>query len=111
MMAEFRASRVVLTANNLGVFTAVGKGATAPVLAQQLAADPRALEILLDAVAALGLLKKTGAAYRLTPAARRFLLPGSPWYQGDMLLHLDTLWKNWSGLDEVVRTGMPNRAA
>jgi len=27
-----------------------------------------------------------------------------------MLRHADTLWKNWSGLEAVVRTGMPNRA-
>jgi SAM-dependent methyltransferase len=106
----FRAARVVLTANNLRVFEHVGKGVSAPDLAKELTADPRALEILLDAVAALGLLKKSGTTYRLTPAARRFLLPDSPWYQGDMLRHMDTLWNNWSGLDEVVRTGMPNRS-
>jgi 3-hydroxy-5-methyl-1-naphthoate 3-O-methyltransferase len=106
----FRASRVVLTANNLGVFEHIGKGASASGLAKGLATDPRATEILLDAVAALGLLRKSGATYRLTPTARRFLLPGSPWYQGDMLRHMDTLWKNWSSLDEVVRVGMPNRS-
>ena len=26
-----------------------------------------------------------------------------------MLRHADHLWKSWSGLDEVVKTGMPNR--
>jgi SAM-dependent methyltransferase len=106
----FRASRVILTANSLRVFENIGKGRTAGDLAKALGTDPRATEILLDAVAALGLLKKSGTTYRLTPAAKRFLLPESPWYQGDMLRHADTLWKNWSGLDAVVRTGMPNRA-
>lgn len=106
----FRASRVVLTANNLGVFERVGKGTTASALAKAITADARATEILLDAVASLGLLRKSGATYALTPVARQFLLPQSPWYQGDMLRHLDTLWKNWSGLDDVVRTGAPNRS-
>jgi SAM-dependent methyltransferase len=106
----FRASRVLLTANNLQVFERIGKGATAAELSKDLKTYPRATEILLDAVAALGLLRKSRGIYRLTPAARRFLLPESPWYQGDMLRHLDTLWKNWSGLDEVVRTGVPNRS-
>jgi hypothetical protein len=106
----FRASRIILTVNNLRVFENIGKGGTADDLASVLNTDPRATEILLDAVAALGLLKKSGMTYRLTPAAKRFLLPDSPWYQGDMLRHADTLWKNWSGLDTVVRTGMPNRA-
>ena len=106
----FRASRVVLTANNLRVFENIGKGSSSDDLAKALRTDLRAMEILLDAVASLGLLRKSGTAYRLTPTAKRFLLPESPWYQGDMLRHADALWKNWSGLDNVVRTGLPNRA-
>lgn len=106
----FRASRVLLTANNLRVFEHVGMGVAAPELAKILNTDPRATEILLDAVTALGLLRKSRGIYRLTAPAKQFLLPKSPWYQGDMLRHLDTLWTNWSGLDEVVRTGMPNRS-
>ena len=105
----FRASRVILTANNLRVFEKIGKGRTAGEVAKTLRTDPRATEILLDAVASLGLLRKSRGTYLLAPAAMRFLLPDSPWYQGDMLRHADTLWKNWSGLDEVVRTGEPNR--
>lgn len=106
----FRASRVILTANNLGVFENIGKGITAGALARVLRSDLRATEILLDALAALALLTKTRDSYRLTQTAARFLLPDSPLYQGDMLRHADTLWQNWSGLDEVVRTGRPNRA-
>ena len=106
----FRASRVLLTANNLQVFERIGKEATAAELSKDLKTDLRATGILLDAVAALGLLRKSRGIYRLTVAAKQFLLPESPWYQGDMLRHLDTLWKTWSGLDEVVRTGMPSRS-
>jgi len=106
----FRASRVLLTANNLQVFHRIGKGENAAELAKGLRTDPRATEILLDAVTALGLLRKSRGIYRLTTVAKQFLLPESPWYQGDMLRHLDTLWQTWSGLDEVVKTGMPNRS-
>ncbi len=106
----FRASRVILTANNLRVFENIGKGRSANELAEALKTDPRATEILLDAVASLGLLRKSRGTYRLVPSAKRFLHPASPWYQGDMLRHADTLWRNWSGLDDVVRTGMPNRS-
>ncbi|MDA8099187.1 MAG: methyltransferase [Nitrospiraceae bacterium] len=106
----FRASRVILTANNLGLFERIGAGKNAAHLAKALRTDARATEILLDAVTALGLLAKRGGVYRLTPPAKQLLLPSSPWYQGDMLRHADRLWQNWSGLDDVVKTGMPNRA-
>jgi len=105
----FRASRVILTANNYAVFEYLKTPKTAAFLARTIKTDPRATEILLDAVTALGLLLKKGSTYRDTPLARAFLIKTSPWYQGDMLRHSDHLWKNWSGLDEIVKTGMPNR--
>jgi 2-polyprenyl-3-methyl-5-hydroxy-6-metoxy-1,4-benzoquinol methylase len=106
----FQASRVVLTANNLRVFENIGRGRSAADMATVLKTDPRATAILLDAVTALGLLRKERSIYRCSLLARRFLLPDSPQYQGDMLRHADTLWRNWSGLDDVVRTGRPNRS-
>jgi 2-polyprenyl-3-methyl-5-hydroxy-6-metoxy-1,4-benzoquinol methylase len=42
--------------------------------------------------------------------AKQFLVKESPLYQGDMLRHADSLWRSWSGLDEVVRSGLPNRS-
>jgi ubiquinone/menaquinone biosynthesis C-methylase UbiE len=105
----FRASRVILTANNFAVFEHLRTPATAIDVAKIVGLDPRATEILFDALTALGLLKKTGSRYRNTDLAKQFLVKGSPFYQGDMLRHSDTLWKSWSGLDEVVRSGLPNR--
>ncbi len=105
----FRASRVVLTANNYAIFEHLRSPKTAAEVAAAIGTDPRATEILLDAVSALGLLGKTGAKYRNTATAKQFLLKDGPWYQGDMLRHADSLWKSWSGLDEVVKTGLPNR--
>jgi ubiquinone/menaquinone biosynthesis C-methylase UbiE len=110
MSGGFRASRVILTANNYDIFERLKSPKTASALAGSLKTDPRATQILLDAVTALGLLKKTGMKYRNTSLAAKFLVKGSPWYQGDMLRHSDTLWKSWSGLDEVVKTGLPNRS-
>jgi 2-polyprenyl-3-methyl-5-hydroxy-6-metoxy-1,4-benzoquinol methylase len=107
----FRISRVILTANNYAVFEHLRTPKPADEIARLTGVDRRAVEILLDAVTAVGLLKKTGTRYRVTPVAKQFLLKDSPWYQGDMLRHADFLWKNWSGLDEVVRTGLPNRPA
>ncbi len=105
----FRASRVILTANNFAVFEYLRAPITSNEVAGIVGIDPRATEILLDALTALGLLRKTGNKYRNTDVAKQFLVKGSPFYQGDMLRHSDTLWKSWSGLDEVVRSGLPNR--
>lgn len=98
----FRASRVLLTANNYAVFEHLKTPGTAAAIAKKIKTDPRATEILLDAVTALGLLRKSGSRYSNTPLAKTFLVKESPWYQGYMLRHADQLWKSWSGLDEVV---------
>lgn len=106
----FRASRVVLTANNYRVFDHLQTPKTAGDLSQVIGTDPRATEILLDAVAAVGLLGKSGGKYRNTEMAKKFLVKDSPLYQGDLLRHAEHLWKSWSGLDGVVKTGMPNKS-
>ncbi len=106
----FRASRVVLTANNFAVFEHLRTPKAANDVARTVGLDLRATEILLDALTALGLLKKTGNKYRNTEITKQFLLKDSFWYQGDMLRHADSLWMSWSGLDEVVRSGLPNRS-
>ncbi len=106
----FRASRVILTANNFAVFEHLRTPITANEVARIVGLDARATEILFDALTALGLLRKTGNKYRNMDVTKQFLVKDSPFYQGDMLRHSDTLWKSWSGLDEVVRSGLPNRS-
>lgn len=107
----FWSSRVILTANNYRVFEYLKSPKTAAGLAGILATERRATEILLDALTGLGLLKKNRAGYRNTALSRRFLISESPFYQGDILRHADVLWKNWSGLDEVLKTGLPHHVA
>ncbi len=107
----FWTSRVLLTANNYRVFEHLRSSRTAREVAEILKTDGRATEILLDALTAMGLLKKTGACYKNTPLSNRFLVARSAHYQGDIIRHADTLWKNWSGLDEVIRTGNPHHVS
>lgn len=111
LWSSFMSSRVLLTANNLRVFEHLRMKTTAGQAAESVGADGRAMEILLDALASLGLVKKSGDAYQNTAITERFLVEGTPYYQGDIIRHADTLWQSWSGLDEVVRTGRPNRKA
>ncbi|MDH4230998.1 MAG: acetylserotonin O-methyltransferase [Nitrospirota bacterium] len=104
----FTGARVVLTANNLGVFDRLKKAASAEALAGMLKGDLRATEILLDALAGLGLVKKgRDAKYRNAPVSNRYLVKGARLYQGDIIRHASSMWENFSALDEIVRTGIP----
>lgn len=105
----FRPARVLLTANNFRIFDYLIKPLSAKELSRKLETDPRATEIVLDCLTSLGLLRKTGPKYRNTAISQKFLVSSSPSYQGNILSHVDCLWKNWSGLDQVLKTGKPFR--
>jgi ubiquinone/menaquinone biosynthesis C-methylase UbiE len=107
MARAFMESRVLLTALELDVFTALGGGATAAEVAASRHTDEAATARLLNALVALGLLVKRGDAFSPTPAAARFLARGGEDDSVDALLHQSSLWKTWSGLTETVRTGQP----
>jgi ubiquinone/menaquinone biosynthesis C-methylase UbiE len=111
LWSGYWSSRVLLTANNLRIFDHLEAKQTAGEIAARIGADARGTEILLNALVSLGLVKKTSGMFRNSAKAQRFLVEGSTYYQGDILRHGDTLWKNWSLLDEVVRTGKPARKA
>jgi (2Fe-2S) ferredoxin/SAM-dependent methyltransferase len=108
----FMPSRILLTALELDVFTAVARApapATASAVARALGTDARATGTLLDALAALGLLAKEDGAYRNAPAAARFLVEGAKDDGRAALRHNSSLWGTWSNLTEVVRSGRPAR--
>lgn len=109
---EFMRSRVVLTAAELNLFTRLdGQPKTAASLAEELEADRRATERLLDALVALGLLGKAEGRYRLSAAAA-VLSSRHPESARPLLLHLAHLWGEWSQLTETVRQGSnPRRRA
>lgn len=96
----------------LDVFTAVGGGAVGiDDLALKLGAEKRGLSALLDALAAMKLLKKTGDSYSNTSAAVEHLSTGSPGYLGHIILHHHHLMESWARLDQAVRSGKPLRTS
>jgi len=107
----FRAPRVLMTASEFRIFDHLVVPATASNVAKRLKTDLRATTILLDALTGLGLVRKRGGTYRNAPLADTLLVRGRPFYQGDIISHADNLWDNWSGLNEVLRTGKPFRFA
>ncbi len=101
----FQQSRVVLTAFELGLFTAVGSGArTSAEVAADIGTNPRATDRLMNALCAIGLLAKEGGRYSNTAVARRSLVRGEPEYLAG-LMHTAHLWETWSMLTAAVRKG------
>lgn len=100
----FRESRMLLTAIELDVFTAVGEGATANEVAARLDAHPRGTGMLLDALAAAGMLVKREGRY-FNVAAARWLRRDTVESARDALMHIVNLWDRWSLLSECVRKG------
>lgn len=111
LLGGFQASRVILTGTNFGVFDLLTTPKTAEQCAHALGTNLRGTETLLNALTGLNLLKKTGMTYRNLPVANKLLVQRSPVSMWGMARHLDTLWENWSALDDVVQTGMPARKA
>ncbi len=104
----YQPSRILLTGVELDVFTAVaraGAPATAEKVAADLKADPRATEVLLNALVALGVLTKQQGAFANAPVAKRFLAAGSPEDARAALRHNLSLWATWSTLTQCVRAG------
>lgn len=108
LYSGFMTSRVILTANNLGVFDHLKKSASAAAVAKKLKTNARAMEILLDALTGIGLvIKARDGKYRNAPVSTRYLVKGARLYQGDIIRHSSGMWEGFSHLDEVVRTGRP----
>ncbi len=102
---SFQRSRILLTAYELGIFTALGnRREPSQNVAQTLGTNWRATDRLMNALAAMGLLMKEGETFRNPPSVSRFLLPSSPDYLGG-LMHTVHLWDTWSTLTEAVRLG------
>ena len=108
MIRGYQESRILLTAIELDVFTAVERRAgqaTATGVAAELQTDARATGKLLNALVALGLLTKQANAFANAPAARRFFVAGTPDDARMALRHNLSLWATWSTLTQCVREG------
>lgn len=101
----FRTARVILTAVELDIFTAVGQQASSKEVAESLGVDPRAAEMLLNALVALDLLEKRDNAFFNTPLSSRYLMENSPDDARASLMHSVHLWDRWSTLTDCIRKG------
>ena len=108
----FFASRTLLSAVELELFSELGDGMTASQVRDALGLAERAVPDFTDALVALKLLDRVGegpdAVYRNTPETASFLNKGSPAYLGGILEMAGArLYGFWDDLTEALRTGKP----
>lgn len=109
----FWASKALLSAVELGLFTCLGSGSkTGQELERALGLNPRGTYDLLDALVALGLLERDGSGlagrYRNTAETAVFLDRKSPHYVGGILEMANArLYRFWADLTPALRTGQP----
>lgn len=102
------AEQALKTAVELDIFTALSaQPETADSVAGRLNANPRGIAVLLEALNAMELLEKKGAAYQLTEASRLYLLPQSELFMGPYLRVNEELKQLWAGLADSIRQGRP----
>jgi C-methyltransferase len=108
MIQGLQVTAILEAAVQLGVFDRLAEGNNqAASIASAVGADERGTRILLNALAALGMLETADGTYSLSPLADAFLVSTRPTYLGGMLNIMAGGWA-WSGyprLADAVRAG------
>lgn len=104
-----QAFRAACVAVELGVFEALGGGPlTAAEIARRAKANERGTTLLLEALAALGYVKKKDGRYGNTPMTAKWLLRASPTSLAGGIPFLESMvFERWAHLGESIRRGKP----
>ena len=106
-------SKTLLSAVELGLFTELAKGALAlDDIRARLNLHERSARDFLDALVALGMLRREQGTYANTPATDLYLDRAKPTYMGGMLEMMSArLFRFWADLTEGLKTGVPQNEA
>ena len=103
-------ARILHTAVTLGLFDALDASPRSAVeIAARLETDPRATELLLNALVAMRLVRKQRDAFQETDTSRTLLASDAPTSYADMVRFDAALWPLWERLPETIRRGTPAR--
>jgi SAM-dependent methyltransferase len=98
----FMHSRVFLTAIELGIFRTIGLDRlSAQDLADRVGAEPRALELVLNALVAMSLLEKTDGCFSNIPFCAEEIA-NHDGESFEAFRHAAYLWERWSDLTRIV---------
>ncbi|HUN52050.1 MAG TPA: methyltransferase [Candidatus Sulfotelmatobacter sp.] len=106
----YQQSATLMAAVEIGLFTAIAKGADSlAAIAATLAITPINAERLVTACVAMGLVERDGERFLNAPDVARFLVEGEPSYAGPWMLFTKPRWGEWGRLgDHLRRTGAPH---
>ena len=109
----FWASKTLLSAVEMGVFTELARGPEPfDSLSARLGLHPRSARDFLDALVALGFLHRNADLYANAPDTDLFLDRRKPSYVGGILeMANNRLYPFWGHLTEALRTGLPQSEA
>ncbi|MBE9536015.1 MAG: methyltransferase domain-containing protein [Proteobacteria bacterium] len=106
----FMESQLILSAHELGIFDVIGKDSfTSDKLSEKTDLNKRGLRILLDGLAAIGLLEKSGRNYANTGTGLRHLVSGGADCRSATLDHIIRMREAWLRLHESVKSGTTAR--
>src|SRR5258708_126251 len=108
----YREAKALLSAVELGVFTALAEHPLdLNTLIERIAIDQRGARDFLDALVALGLLHRNAAGrYACRPETALYLDRRKPTYLGSDLEFNAQLYARWNLLTRALRTGKPQNA-
>jgi len=108
LVHAYRGSAALMAAVELGLFTAVARGAgDVTAVARALGLGETNAERLVTACVALGLLEREGERLRNAPDVARFLVEGAPGYAGPWMLFSKPDWGAWGELADRLRRPDP----
>jgi hypothetical protein len=110
LIRGFRPAKILMVATDLGMFDHLEEFRTVGESAALVKADPRAAGIILNALAALGLVVKERERFKNGELTSRFLVRGKEEYRGAIVRHLHHTWWGWSDLEETVQQGHADMA-
>jgi hypothetical protein len=95
-------ARTLSAAVELDLFRQMAAGKrTVKEIAGAAGTSLRGTAALLDALTAMGYLRKGGSRYRLQPVSSAFLVPGKEEYAGAIANALSLTWDSWKNLTEA----------
>lgn len=99
---NFMECRVLLTGAELDIFKRLALPVSAKALAEANGWHERPLIMLLDALAAMGLIQKKDGCYQTMSHLLSVLDSDAPQTILPMIRHAATIWKTWSNLTRIV---------